>query len=104
MIYLYLYLCILFNSNFLPFHERLCVLNVRFNGRKVAPTIKEIQVVMKDEGINASYYTENRARLKVEENVRGSSKDSFSYIHSWLDMLKDKNAGTFTTITTDSQN
>ena len=70
----------------------------------MAPTAREIQATMKEAGIDASYHKANRARLIAEEKLRGSPTESYSYIHSWLDMLKEKNPGTFTAISTDSQN
>ena len=59
---------------------------------------------MKDQGIDASYYKAHRARQIAEQIVRGSPEDSYCYLHSWLDMLKEKNPGTYTAISTDDHN
>lgn len=79
-------------------------LSTRYKGRKKALTPKEIQAAMKETGIDVTYDKAIRAKKKAEEFIRGSPEESFSYIHSWLDMLKEVNPGTYTAINTDSQN
>ena len=75
----------------------------RFEGRKQSPRAREIQSIMKQAGINASYAKANRARLSAEVIVRGKPKASYSELNSWLYMLKQLNPGTHTAIQTDSQ-
>ena len=61
-------------------------------------------VVMKEMGVETSYYKANRARMMADDMIRGTAEDGYSQLHSWLHMLEKVNPGSHTTIITDSEN
>ena len=65
---------------------------------------KAIQTALKAGGIDVSYMKASRARKVAESMVRGTPEESFMYIHSWMEMLKVVNHGSYTAIKTNSQN
>ena len=65
---------------------------------------KAIQTALKSGGIDVSYMKASRARKVAESMVRGTAEESFMYIHSWLEMLKLLNHGSYTAIKTDCHN
>jgi len=78
--------------------------STRYNLSKKMMSASAIRKGLKSLGIDISYIKASRARRVAEDMIRGTAEESFMYIHSWLEMLKMLNPGSYTAIKTDSDN